>query len=87
MRTGNVHYITGRPPMTSQGAARLQAAHAQYAAALRALGNLRCDRGHQCKSEYAAHRNEARCHVKEAFAEWLRLYERETGTRLKIAHE
>lgn len=87
MLTGNVHYITARRPMTPQGVARLEAAHAQYVAALRALNGLRCDRSRQCEPDYAARLNEASRHVKEAFIEWLMLYEHETGVRLNIVRE
>lgn len=87
MLTGNVHYITGRRPITPQGAARLEAAHAQYVAALHSLNGLRCDRGRKGEPGHVAHLNEARRRVKETLAEWLMLYEHETGMRLKIVRE
>lgn len=84
MMTDNILYMRDRRPMTPQGVARLEAAHAQYVAALRLLNGLRCDRGRKGEPDYAARLNEASRRVKEALAEWLMLYEHETGVKLGV---
>lgn len=68
--------------MTADTAERLDAAHEKYVSALRAYNALRCDKPRRGdRSDYAACVGDARRRVKEAFAEWVMLFEHETGRK------
>jgi hypothetical protein len=60
-----------KSPITSDGAKRIQAAHEKYVEVLRHLNRLRC----------AA----PSCGAPDARAEWIRIYQHETGRSLATA--
>jgi hypothetical protein len=71
---------------TPDGAKRIGAAHETYVVALRDFNSVRCTKP-SCGSDpdYAARVNEAKRRVDEALAEWIALFQRETGRKLAIA--
>lgn len=69
-----------------ESAKRIEAAHDSYVTALRALNRLRCAKprcGNQ--PDYASRVVDADRRAKEAFAEWVMLFEHETGARWPCA--
>lgn len=72
--------------ITAEGVSRIESARDQYINALRESNALRCAKP-RCSSdpEYATRVADADRRVKEAFAEWVMLFEHETGRKLAVA--
>jgi hypothetical protein len=71
--------------ITSDGAMRIQAAHEKYVEALRELNSLRCARPSCSGPDHRARVEQARRRVDEARAEWIMIYQHETGRSLATA--
>jgi len=68
--------------ITAAGLERIQAAKQKYAAALRRLDDLRTHPALAAPADHQPWLDEANRHMKEAFAEWVMLFEHETGLKL-----
>jgi hypothetical protein len=74
-----------KSPITSDGAKRIQAAHEKYVEVLRHLNRLRCAAPSCGAPDHHARLDEARKQVDDARAEWIRIYQHETGRSLATA--
>jgi hypothetical protein len=70
------------PRFSQEGLDRIEAAKRKYAEARRRLDDLRCSPALGAPTASQAGLDEANRHVKEAFAEWVMLFEHETGHKL-----
>lgn len=74
-----------KPFITPESAERIEAAHERYVIALSAYNRLRCDKPNRSGDpDYGACLRAAHTRVKEALAEWVMLYEHETGHKLAV---
>jgi hypothetical protein len=72
-----------QPSLNAEIVKRIDAAHDRYVTALRRWNALRCGRA-TGGTDHAARASEAHRHVKEALAEWIMLFEHETGRKLNF---
>jgi len=73
--------------VTQDGLERIEAAQRKYAAALRQLYDVRHLSAHAEPADSESWLDEANRLVKEAFAEWVMLFEHETGHKFtSITH-
>lgn len=74
-----------KPSITSAGAERIKAAHENYVTALREYNSLRCAKPRSGDDpNYTARVADAQTRTKEAYAEWVMLYQQETGRKLAV---
>jgi hypothetical protein len=69
--------------LTSDGAKRIEAAHERYVTALRELNAIRCEKP-RCgdRLDFDALVGDARRRADAALADWVTLYQHETGRKL-----
>lgn len=81
---------TIRRKLTPDGVVRLEAAHQQYVDALRAVNRLRSGRRRykqQTDADYTMILGDAYRRMRDALAQWIAIYEQETGTKLAEDNE